>query len=56
VVTSDRVEEQIVSSAGASVLSCESFICRCNAAAEPRRTAPRGGGGLKLGDFFPESG
>jgi predicted RNA-binding protein with PIN domain len=58
VVTSDRVEEQIVSSAGASVLSCEFFIHRINAAERPdvsRRNARRNPSGSTLGDFFPES-
>lgn len=56
VVTSDRVEEQIVSSAGASVLSCDFFSRRCDAAeraATTRRPSPRGTGGSTLGDFFP---
>lgn len=58
VVTSDRVEEQIVSSAGAMVMSCLAFISRCDAAEGApvsRRGAPRGAAGSKLGDFFPES-
>ncbi len=56
VVTSDRIEAQIVSAAGASVLSCLEFIRRCDAAeAAP---GPRGSRksiekGSTLGDFFP---
>ena len=59
VVTSDRVEEQIVSSSGASVLSCEFFCRRCDAeeqAASSRRRMPRKASGSTLGDFFPEAG
>lgn len=57
VVTSDRVEEQIVSSAGASVLSCEAFVCRCEGANQrtPSAVAGRFGGSL-LADYFPENG
>ncbi len=53
VVTSDRVEEQVVSSAGAAVLSCAAFLSRCDSAAPPR---PRRGGAdaPTLGDFFPK--
>lgn len=57
VVTSDHVEEQIVSSAGASVMSCMAFISRCNAATStpvPRRQQASGRSGSLLGDFFPE--
>ena len=54
VVTSDRVEEQIVSSVGASVLSCQHFLACFAAAAPPvsRRPAPPS---PTLGDFFPKS-
>lgn len=58
VITSDRVEEQIVSSAGAAVLSCESFSSRCNAverSAGKILRVSRGSSGSTLGDFFPES-
>jgi predicted RNA-binding protein with PIN domain len=54
VVTSDRIEQQIVSSAGATVLSCLEFISRCDAAARSARS-PRGGSGSTLGEFFPKS-
>jgi len=56
VVTSDRIEEQIVSAAGASVLSCLEFTSRCDAvekASAPRGTGKTGASGAKLGDFFP---
>ncbi len=56
VVTSDRIEEQIVSAAGASVVSCLEFTRRCDAAEAapaPRRAGKIGGAGSKLGDFFP---
>jgi len=56
VVTSDRIEEQIVSAAGASVLSCMEFTSRCNAAEgspAPKNIGKTGGSGAKLGDFFP---
>ncbi len=54
VVTSDRIEEQIVSSAGATVVSCEQFLSRCGAAPPPgaRRPKPKPS---TLGDFFPEN-
>ncbi len=53
VVTSDRIEEQIVSAAGASVLSCLHFLSCCAASAPPvqRRAKPKAS---TLGDFFPE--
>ena len=57
VVTSDRIEGQIVSSAGASVLSCLEFISRCDAAegAPPkRRRGNSGRSGSTLGDYFPD--
>jgi predicted RNA-binding protein with PIN domain len=54
VVTSDRIEEQIVSAAGATVVSCEQFLSRCEAASPPgtRRPKPQPS---TLGDFFPEN-
>lgn len=58
VVTSDRIEDQIVSAAGASVLSCLEFTSRCDAAgdaAPKRRVGKTGGTGHTLGDFFPKS-
>jgi len=54
VVTSDRVEERIVSSAGATVLSCSVFLSRCAATASPASSRP-GSIFCTLGDFFPES-
>lgn len=53
VITSDRVEGQIVSSAGATVLSCTAFLSRC-ATAAPLSRPPRPDGPA-LGDFFPKS-
>ncbi len=58
VVTSDRIEEQIVSAAGAFVVSCLEFTRRCDAAeGSPalRRTGKTGDAGAKLGDFFPSN-
>jgi predicted RNA-binding protein with PIN domain len=58
VVTSDRVEEQIVSAAGAMVLSCQEFVRRCdatNGAAVSQRGSMRGKSGSTLADFFPKS-
>ncbi len=57
VVTSDLIEAQIVSSAGASVLSCETFISRCDTAAcvpSRKRFISSGSNPPVLGDFFPE--
>lgn len=57
VVTSDNIEARIVSSAGALVLSSESFVTRCNAALRVpfRRTFGRQGSKPStLGDFFPD--
>jgi len=58
VVTSDRIEEQIVSAAGAFVVSCLEFTRRCDAtegSPMPRGTGKTGGAGAKLGDFFPSN-
>ena len=58
VVTSDRVEEQIVSAAGAMVLSCLEFTSRCDAAeggSGARSGTFRGTSGSTLADIFPES-
>ncbi|MBL7017115.1 MAG: NYN domain-containing protein [Kiritimatiellales bacterium] len=55
VVTSDRIEDQIVSAAGASVVSCLEFTRRCDAAegaSAPRQSKPKAS---TLGDFFPKS-
>jgi len=56
VVTSDRIEEQIVSAAGATVLSCLAFTSRCDAGDRSpvlRRAEKKGEAGATLGDFFP---
>lgn len=53
VVTSDRLEEQIVSSAGAMVLSCRAFLSRCASAAAPVRHQFRSQKPT-LGYIFPE--
>ena len=57
VVTSDRVEEQIVSAAGAMVLSCQEFVRRCQTPSHHATNfhKPRGQSRGTLGDFFPES-
>lgn len=55
VVTDDLVEGQIVSSAGAMVLSCDSFIIQCQTASIPRPTRrSQGACRSTLGDFFPD--
>jgi len=57
VVTSDRIEEQIVSVAGASVISCLEFVSQCDASGDSftlHRTKKTGRKGGTLGDFFPE--
>ncbi len=54
VVTSDRIEEQIVCSAGATVLSCPVFLSRCAAAASSVPSRPLSAPST-LGDFFPKS-
>jgi len=54
VVTSDWIEQRLVSVFGASVISCREFLLRCETPpAAPNRPAraPK----AKLGDFFPES-
>ncbi len=53
VVTSDWIEQRLVSVFGASVISCREFLLRCEASpTAPNRPAraPKS----KLGDFFPE--
>jgi len=58
VVTSDRIEDQIVSAAGATVLSCLAFTSWCDAAESssvPRLTKKASKIGSTLGDFFPEN-
>jgi predicted RNA-binding protein with PIN domain len=54
VVTSDRIEEQIVSAAGATVVSCPVFLTRCASPAPIARSRP-GSNPSTLGDFFPKS-
>ena len=57
VVTSDHVEEQIVSAAGADVMSCLTFVSQCDAAEKAPvafRRSNRGISGSTMGDFFPE--
>jgi predicted RNA-binding protein with PIN domain len=54
VVTSDWIEQRLVSVFGASVISCREFLLRCEVPpAAPKRLKPVRGS--KLGDFFPES-
>lgn len=57
VVTSDWIEQRLVSVFGATVISCREFLLRCEA--EERLSPPKlhgkpGSAGLTLGDFFPE--
>jgi predicted RNA-binding protein with PIN domain len=53
VVTSDWIEQRLVSVFGATVISCREFLLRC----EPPPVAPQrrsAASGFKLGDLFPE--
>jgi len=53
VITSDWIEQRLVSVFGASVISCREFLLRCDAAAPiPRKTSRSKG--ATLGDFFPD--
>jgi predicted RNA-binding protein with PIN domain len=53
VVTSDWIEQRLVSVFGASVISCREFLSRCETTPSiPRRADPPKGS--TLGDFFPE--
>ncbi|MFA6173625.1 MAG: NYN domain-containing protein [Kiritimatiellales bacterium] len=53
VVTSDWIEQRLVSVFGGSVISCREFLLRCEApAVAPAKMKPARGS--KLGDFFPE--
>jgi len=53
VVTSDWIEQRLVSVFGASVISCREFLLRCETqSTAPVKTKPVRGS--KLGDFFPE--
>ena len=53
VVTSDWIEQRLVSVFGASVISCREFLLRCEGTSVPARS-PKPVRGSKLGDFFPE--
>ena len=53
VVTSDGIEQRLVSVFGAAVISCREFLLRC----EPPSVSPKSSKsatGPTLGDFFPE--
>lgn len=53
VVTSDWIEQRLVSVFGAAVISCREFLLRCETPSAPvRRQKPARGS--TLGDFFPE--
>jgi predicted RNA-binding protein with PIN domain len=53
VVTSDGIEQRLVSVFGASVISCREFLLRCETPSPPvRRQKPCRGS--TLGDFFPD--
>jgi len=53
VVTSDWIEQRLVSVFGASVISCREFLLRCETPPSPmRRQKPSKGS--TLGDFFPQ--
>lgn len=56
VVTSDRIEAQIVSSSGATVISCLDFLSRCKAIVPASRRKSLPPKPHTLGDFFPKSG
>jgi predicted RNA-binding protein with PIN domain len=52
VVTSDWIEQRLVSVFGASVISCREFLLRCEEpSVSPKKTKPVRGS--TLGDFFP---
>jgi len=53
VITSDWIEQRLVSVFGASVISCREFLLRCEALpVVPKKNKPLKG--TRLGDFFPE--
>lgn len=53
VVTSDWIEQRLVSVFGATVISCREFLLRCATPfAAPKKLKPAKG--TTLGDFFPE--
>ena len=54
VVTSDWIEQRLVSVFGGSVISCREFLLRCGEPVVPARS-PKPVRGSKLGDFFPEN-
>lgn len=53
VVTSDWIEQRLVSVFGASVISCREFLLRCEVPSITLKKS-RLVRGSKLGDFFPE--
>jgi predicted RNA-binding protein with PIN domain len=53
VVTSDWIEQRLVSVFGASVISCREFLLRCEVPSITLKKS-RLVRGFKLGDFFPE--
>ncbi|MGE4490654.1 MAG: NYN domain-containing protein [Kiritimatiellales bacterium] len=54
VVTSDGIEQRLVSVFGAAVISCREFLLRCTATEPPPKAfGKRGSSGATLGDFFP---
>ncbi len=53
VVTSDWIEQRLVSVFGASVISCREFLQRCETPAIVSKK-PKSSKGSTLGDFFPE--
>ncbi|MCU0858120.1 MAG: NYN domain-containing protein [Pontiellaceae bacterium] len=53
VVTSDGIEQRLVSVFGASVISCREFLLRCEAPVTVSTRSKRTKGST-LGDFFPQ--
>lgn len=53
VVTSDWIEQRLVSVFGASVISCREFLLRCETPSIVSRKS-KSERGYTLGDFFPE--
>ena len=56
VVTSDWIEQRLVSVFGATVISCREFLLRCETPPASKRSfgTRNSGKGQTLGDFFPE--
>jgi predicted RNA-binding protein with PIN domain len=54
VVTSDWIEQRLVSVFGATVISCREFLLRCETPSAVRKK-PGPAKGSTLGDFFPET-